>query len=407
MGSQATNVRQTVQALQQRLETLQGGDWLGQGATAFYQEMGGQVLPTLKRLAAALESGQQITLQMSQLMAQAEADAARVLRGDGRAPAGASAFVGVSTAASGAVGGPAAPAAPAPGSGSGAPSAGSSARSPAGPATAQAIAASIGQALESMDKVSQALGMGDQLAAAGAAGVVAGLAGSSPAVRDAVFKALESGASPPVKAAVIQAVENDAVDRNMTDFSPRVRELVKQSPTVRHDVFMAEQNGFKIFGLADTQQFVTDNEHHNLFVGTQGLSDEAVVRHMAHEASHPANDPPTVEPTSTIARQDYINQNVPIKLHNEAQAEFNAVQARAEISAAGGPDIGRNKPASNDPYQSLYNDYVAGRITKNQALNQMATAMAGENPSARPGGTYRQMYETQFGSRWDTKHASH
>jgi hypothetical protein len=206
---------------------------------------------------------------------------------------------------------------------------------------------------------------------------------------------------------VVQAVENDAVDRNLTDFSPKVRELVKQSPTVRHEVFQAEQNGYHIYGLPNTRAFVTDVEHQNTFVGTQGLSDETVARHLAHEASHPANDPPTVEPTAAIARQDYINQNTPLKLHNEGLAEFNAVQARAEISAAGGPDIGRNKPAGNDPYQSLYNDYTAGRMTRDQAIAGMAQAVANETPTARPSGNYQQMYEAELGARWDQKHSGH
>src|SRR5687767_2452016 len=82
-GGQAQAVASTLKALQRDLTVLEGGDWLGAGATAFYQEMGGQVLPTLKRLAAALEAAQQTTVQINQVMAQAEAEAARWLRGEG------------------------------------------------------------------------------------------------------------------------------------------------------------------------------------------------------------------------------------------------------------------------------------------------------------------------------------
>jgi WXG100 family type VII secretion target len=56
LGRQAGSTRQTLQTVQQQLDTLQGGDWVGQGATAFYQEMGGQVLPTLKRQAPPARS---------------------------------------------------------------------------------------------------------------------------------------------------------------------------------------------------------------------------------------------------------------------------------------------------------------------------------------------------------------
>ena len=378
-GAQAAAARQSLQTLQQRLDVLQAGDWLGQGATAFYQEMGGQVLPTLKRLAAALESAQQTTTQISQVMAQAEADAARVLRGDGSTSGGAAASAPSPETASffgGAGGGtpagssqPAGPQAPGPGSGSGA------------TARPQQIAVMLEQMVENMGKIGAALGMGDQLAAAGAAGVVAGLANASPVIKAAVINALEANPSPAVKAAGIKALEEQAVDRKLAEFSQPVRDLVKQSPTIRAEIAKAEEHGFTFYNLDNTRQFVTDVEHHNVFVGTQGLSDAAIVRHIAHEASHPASDQPALEPTAGVPRQQYIDQGVAAKLHGEALAEFNAVQARADILAAGGPDIGRNKPAGSDPYQSLYNDYVASRITKDQGLNQMATAMATEIPA--------------------------
>ncbi len=100
-GGQAQATRQTLQALQRQVEVLQGGDWIGQGATAFYQEMGDQVMPTIQRLAGALESAQQSVSQISQIMQQAEADAANVLRGPGGGTGGAAA----GAAAAGFVGG--------------------------------------------------------------------------------------------------------------------------------------------------------------------------------------------------------------------------------------------------------------------------------------------------------------
>ena len=52
----------TLQTIQQNMQVLEGGDWVGQGAKAFYQEMSGSVLPTLKRLTSALQAAQQIPL---------------------------------------------------------------------------------------------------------------------------------------------------------------------------------------------------------------------------------------------------------------------------------------------------------------------------------------------------------
>src|SRR5690348_10058971 len=71
-GSQADAARTSIQQLQRQMDVLQGGDWVGQGATAFYQEMGDSVMPTLKRLADALSSAQQSVTQISQIMQQAE-----------------------------------------------------------------------------------------------------------------------------------------------------------------------------------------------------------------------------------------------------------------------------------------------------------------------------------------------
>ncbi len=63
------------------MDTLQGGDWVGPGATAFYAEMNGDVLPSLNRLASALGEASRVTQRISAGFRQAEAEAAAVLRG--------------------------------------------------------------------------------------------------------------------------------------------------------------------------------------------------------------------------------------------------------------------------------------------------------------------------------------
>lgn len=74
----ASKSRQSLQRLQQRMETLQSGDWIGKGATAFYQEMNSDVLPTMRRLAAALETANRLIRQSSQIMQEAEDEASRL-----------------------------------------------------------------------------------------------------------------------------------------------------------------------------------------------------------------------------------------------------------------------------------------------------------------------------------------
>ena len=98
---QADATAQSLQALKSHMDTLHGGDWIGQGATAFYAEMNDQVLPTIKRLHSALQSSADITQKISQAMKAAEDEAAKVLRGDGAAGGGGGAAGGGGSAAGG------------------------------------------------------------------------------------------------------------------------------------------------------------------------------------------------------------------------------------------------------------------------------------------------------------------
>lgn len=85
---QASETAKSLQQLRSQMQTLEGGDWVGQGATAFYGEMNGQVLPTLKRLTDALNAASDTTQKISALMKQAEDEAASCFKLNGAAVAG-------------------------------------------------------------------------------------------------------------------------------------------------------------------------------------------------------------------------------------------------------------------------------------------------------------------------------
>jgi WXG100 family type VII secretion target len=76
-STQADNINKVNQQVKSRLSTLQSGDWKGKGATAFYQEMSDQVLPTMQRLNNALAQASQITKQISAIMKEAESEASK------------------------------------------------------------------------------------------------------------------------------------------------------------------------------------------------------------------------------------------------------------------------------------------------------------------------------------------
>lgn len=106
---QADATRNTQRQLKSAMGVLRGGDWIGQGASKFYQEMDSAVLPAVQRLTSALAEGARITDQISQLMKQAEEEAARFLRGDGTGGGGAGRGAPGAAAGGGAAGGKADP----------------------------------------------------------------------------------------------------------------------------------------------------------------------------------------------------------------------------------------------------------------------------------------------------------
>jgi len=89
---------------------LEGGDWIGKGATAFYNEMNSAVLPAMKKLASALDTASQTTKKISQIVKRAEDDSAAlfkaVLVGSAVGAAAGGQFAGAGAGGSGGAGSP-------------------------------------------------------------------------------------------------------------------------------------------------------------------------------------------------------------------------------------------------------------------------------------------------------------
>ena len=97
-GQEADATARTLAQLRRQKDVLQGGDWLGQAARKFYDEMDGSLLPALTRLQRALTQSQQVIQRISARLRQAEADAAAVLK-DREAFSGNAAFAGAGAGA--------------------------------------------------------------------------------------------------------------------------------------------------------------------------------------------------------------------------------------------------------------------------------------------------------------------
>ena len=57
--AQETATQQTIGKLTKMIEQLRGGDWFGEGATTFFNEMDSQVMPSMKNLQNVLAEGDQ------------------------------------------------------------------------------------------------------------------------------------------------------------------------------------------------------------------------------------------------------------------------------------------------------------------------------------------------------------
>lgn len=81
--AESGHIAATTKSVKTLVDALRGGDWVGPGAMAFYQEMDSAIFPGLNRLSAALGDAAQAAARINGLMNGAERDAAAVLRGMG------------------------------------------------------------------------------------------------------------------------------------------------------------------------------------------------------------------------------------------------------------------------------------------------------------------------------------
>jgi hypothetical protein len=89
-------------------------------------------------------------------------------------------------------------------------------------------------------------------------------------------------------------------------------------------------------------------------------------------------------------------------MRGEGEAQFNGAQVRAELKAAGvTTDIGISG-SQTAAYQAVYDDYAAGNITRDQAIDQMGTLMGNETTSTPPKIPYRDYYGNFYRDDWDT-----
>ena len=70
--NQESATQQTIGKLNKVIEQLRGGDWFGEGATAFFNEMDSEVMPAMKKLQKAMGEGDRVSKEMERLQHEAE-----------------------------------------------------------------------------------------------------------------------------------------------------------------------------------------------------------------------------------------------------------------------------------------------------------------------------------------------
>ena len=195
------------------------------------------------------------------------------------------------------------------------------------------------------------------------------------------------------------AAENAAVDKMLSIFDPQVRDLARRSPTLRSQILALQKLGI---------QFLTGPRSQTIepFITiAQSLTGGDAVAMIAHEVGHVISNPQEVSyipETPSMTRDQYVELNVANNLRNEALAQFNAVQVRAELLAGGAGDIGI--PGTQDAgFQRVHAEYASGRITKGQAIERMGPVMGNVvRDAGPPRQTYRDYAIDYFRKDWDT-----
>lgn len=115
-----------------------------------------------------------------------------------------------------------------------------------------------------------------------------------------------------------------------------------------------------------------------------------IARSLSHELGHHQF---TERPDPT-SKEAYVGT----LLRGEAAATLSNVQVQREIVAAGGPDIGVSGTGSRpQQYGAIAVELQAGRINRNEALDQIAEVFKTETPSVGP----HETYELYYGAHYD------
>lgn len=69
---QEAAVQKTIGSLSKVIEQLRQGDWIGEGATAFFNEMDNDIIPAMKRLQEVMAEGDRVSKEIEKTQHETE-----------------------------------------------------------------------------------------------------------------------------------------------------------------------------------------------------------------------------------------------------------------------------------------------------------------------------------------------
>lgn len=172
---------------------------------------------------------------------------------------------------------------------------------------------------------------------------------------------------------------------------PALAPFLRQSPTLQAGLSQLRRDGLDVvWGAAGGGTYLVPGKQIVIDENAVGQGGR-IARSLSHEIGHHR----FTERPDPSSRQAYVTS----MLRGEAAATLSNAQVRREIIDHQGPDIGISGTGTRpQQYGAIADQHLAGRITRDAALNQIGQVFKTEQPSAGPAVTYEQYY----GDYYDT-----
>jgi len=178
--------------------------------------------------------------------------------------------------------------------------------------------------------------------------------------------------------------------------------LASQSPALSQQIQTLQTQGWNIrFSQAGETGSFTDRRNQTVVIDSNFQNNPTTATSLlSHEVGH-ALYPLSLPSPSGLTRAEYVTRTTNAQLADEGAATLSNAIARDQLLASGKPDIGI-LGAQASTYDSIYNQYKSGAITRAQAEQQIGQAYGNGERTSTTGQPYQQYYQQSNEARWDS-----